>query len=80
MCVKDVDHMIWPIGDATFLSILTAQYEGGQSIFVNPMLNNLGVGPGVSILGGLAALAIPVPFIFMRYGVKLRGMSKFTPS
>lgn len=33
----------------------------------------------MSILGGVAALAIPVPFLFMRYGVRLRQMSKFAP-
>jgi hypothetical protein len=43
------------------------------------MFNNLGVGPAMSILGGVAALALPVPFIFMKYGMKLRKMSKFAP-
>ena len=43
------------------------------------MFNHLGVGPAMSILGGVAALALPVPLIFMRYGLKLRKMSKFAP-
>jgi MFS family permease len=33
----------------------------------------------MSILGGVACLALPVPFLFMRYGLKLRKMSKFAP-
>ena len=33
----------------------------------------------MSVLGGVAALALPVPFIFMKYGLKLRKMSKFAP-
>jgi hypothetical protein len=41
--------------------------------------NNLGVGPAMSILGGIACLALPVPFIFMKYGLKLRRMSRFAP-
>ena len=44
-----------------------------------PMFYNLGVGPGTSILGGLAALALPVPWLFMKYGLMLRRMSKFAP-
>ena len=45
----------------------------------NPLFHNLGVVPGMSIYGGIAALALPVPFIFMKYGVVLRSMSKFAP-
>jgi hypothetical protein len=51
----------------------------GFPLFAKPMFHNLGVGPAMSILGGIAALAIPVPFIFMKYGLKLRMMSKFAP-
>ena len=43
------------------------------------MFNNLGVGPAMSILGAVATIAIPVPFIFMKYGLRLRKMSKFAP-
>lgn len=43
------------------------------------MFNNLGVGPAMSILGAVAALALPAPFIFMKYGMTLRKMSKFAP-
>lgn len=60
----------------TFLrSILAA----GLPLAAKPMFNNLGVGPAMSILGGVAVLALPVPFIFMKYGLKLRMMSKYAP-
>jgi hypothetical protein len=60
----------------TFLrSILAAALP----LAANPLFHNLGVGPGVSIHGGIAALALPVPFIFMKDGVVLRRMSKFAP-
>ncbi len=60
----------------TFLrSILAAALP----LAANPLFHNLGVGPAMSILGGVAALALPVPFVFMRYGVALRRMSKFAP-
>ncbi|KAI9927494.1 hypothetical protein ASPWEDRAFT_119309 [Aspergillus wentii DTO 134E9] len=60
----------------TFLrSVLAAAFP----LFSQPMFRNLGVGPAMSILGGIAAAAIPVPFLFMIYGVRLRKMSKFAP-
>lgn len=43
------------------------------------MFRSIGVGPGTSILGGFAALMLPVPWLFMKYGLKLRRMSKFAP-
>ncbi|KAH0293534.1 MFS general substrate transporter [Aureobasidium namibiae CBS 147.97] len=60
----------------TFLRSLIA---GGLPLAARPMFNHLGVGPAMSILGGIAALALPVPFIFMKFGLKLRKMSKFAP-
>ncbi|CAD0086286.1 unnamed protein product [Aureobasidium mustum] len=60
----------------TFLRSIIA---GGLPLAARPMFNNLGVGPAMSILGGVAALALPVPFIFMKYGLKLRKLSKFAP-
>lgn len=60
----------------TFLrSILAAALP----LVARPMFHNLGVGPAMSILGGIATLAIPVPFLFMRYGKALRKKSKFAP-
>jgi hypothetical protein len=46
---------------------------------VRPMVHSLGVGPSMTILGGIAVLALPVPFVFMRYGVALRKKSRFAP-
>lgn len=61
----------------TFLrSMLGAAFP----LVATPMFHNLGVAHAMSILGALAALALPVPFIFRKYGKKLRMMSKFAPS
>ncbi|KAF2084204.1 MFS general substrate transporter [Saccharata proteae CBS 121410] len=60
----------------TFLrSILAA----GFPLIAMPMFHGLGVGPAMSILGGVATLAIPVPFLFMKYGQALRRKSRFAP-
>jgi hypothetical protein len=58
-------------------TFLRSCLAAGLPLAARPMFHNLGVGPAMSILGGIAALALPVPFIFMKYGVRLRAMSKF---
>lgn len=60
----------------TFLrSILAA----GLPLAAKRMFHVLGVGPAMSILGGVAVVALPVPLLFQRYGLRLRRMSKFAP-
>ncbi|KAK5112252.1 hypothetical protein LTR62_004413 [Meristemomyces frigidus] len=51
----------------------------GLPLAARPMFLNLGVGPACSVLGAVAALALPIPLIFMRYGLRLRQRSKFAP-
>lgn len=51
-------------------------------VFVTPMYTNLAlkdfpVGPGGSILGGISVLMVAIPFVIYRYGVPLRGRSKY---
>ena len=60
-------------------TLLRSILASALPLVARPMFNNLGVGPAMSILGGVAALALPVPFIFMKYGRRLRQMSKFAP-
>ena len=60
----------------TFLRSILAS---GLPMAAKPMFHTLGVGPAMSILGAVACLALPVPFIFMKYGLKLRKMSTFAP-
>ncbi|KAK5937720.1 hypothetical protein PMZ80_009849 [Knufia obscura] len=60
----------------TFLRSLMAC---GLPLAARPMFKAIGVGPGVSVLGGVAALALPVPFLFMKYGLRLRKKSRFAP-
>lgn len=51
----------------------------GLPLAVRPMFGALGIGPGMSVLGGVAAIAIPVPFLFMKFGYNLRKRSRFAP-
>lgn len=52
----------------------------GLPLAARPMFLGLGVGPASSILGGISLLALPVPFLFMKYSGALRKRSKFVTS
>lgn len=49
-------------------------------LFTQYMFNSLGVGGGGSLIGGIAALLAPIPFIFYKYGGPIRKRSKFAPT
>ena len=44
------------------------------------MFDALGVGGGGSLIGGCALLLSPIPFIFYKYGAKIRERSRFAPT
>jgi DHA1 family multidrug resistance protein-like MFS transporter len=44
------------------------------------MFNALGVGGGGSLIGGVATLLAPIPFIFYKYGEGIRKKSRFAPT
>jgi hypothetical protein len=60
-------------------TFLRSCLAAGLPLAARPMYTKLGVGPATSILGGIAALALPVPFLFMKYGLSLRKRSRFAP-
>jgi len=49
-------------------------------LFTEQMFNALGVGGGGSLIGGVACLLAPIPFIFYKYGERIRARSKFAPT
>ncbi|KAJ6437882.1 Chromatin structure-remodeling complex subunit rsc9 [Purpureocillium lavendulum] len=49
-------------------------------LFTTYMFKAMGVGGGGSLIGGVAAVLAIVPFVFWRYGKKIRGRSNYTPS
>ncbi|KAH8692152.1 major facilitator superfamily domain-containing protein [Talaromyces proteolyticus] len=60
----------------TFLRSLMA---AGLPLAARPMVSALGIGPSVSIIGAVAAVLLPVPFLFIKYGPRLRKLSKLAP-
>ncbi|OQV09709.1 hypothetical protein CLAIMM_13801 [Cladophialophora immunda] len=61
-------------------TILRSMLAAGFPLLSNPMFNTqVGVGPGMSLLGGIATLAIPIPFLFMNeFAADIMTMISFT--
>jgi DHA1 family multidrug resistance protein-like MFS transporter len=59
-------------------TFLRSCFAGAFPLVVGPMYRNIGTGPASSITGGFAALLIPVPFVFYRYGKRIRAGSKWS--
>ena len=49
-------------------------------LFTEQMFLALGVGPGGSLIGGVAVLLAPIPFVFYKYGESIRVKSRFAPT
>ncbi|KAF5868671.1 putative benomyl methotrexate resistance protein [Botrytis fragariae] len=49
-------------------------------LFTSYMFDALGVGGGGSLIGGIAILLAPIPFLFYKYGGAIRERSKFAPT
>ncbi len=61
----------------TFLRSLAG---AGFPLFATQMFDNLGIEWASTLLGCLAALLIPIPIAFYRWGHLLRARSKFAPT
>lgn len=49
-------------------------------LFTSQMFRSLGVGGGGSLVGGVAILLAPIPFVFYKYGERIRKRSRFAPT
>ena len=57
-----------------------ARYAFAASVplFTDQMFAAMGIGGGGSLIAGCAALLAPVPFVFWKYGKRIRARSKYT--
>ncbi|RMZ85436.1 hypothetical protein DV737_g873, partial [Chaetothyriales sp. CBS 132003] len=60
-------------------TILRSIFAAGLPLATRPMIRAIGMGSSMSILGAVAVTAVPVPFLFMKYGLALRRRSKLAP-
>lgn len=60
-------------------TILRSACAATAPLFTDKMFHKLGVGGGGSLVGGLATVLAIIPFVFWKYGKKIRIRSKFAP-
>jgi DHA1 family multidrug resistance protein-like MFS transporter len=48
-------------------------------LFTDQMFRKLGVGWAGTVIAGVALLLAPSPFVFARYGARIRAKSEFAP-
>ncbi|KAL5117845.1 hypothetical protein ACEQ8H_004163 [Pleosporales sp. CAS-2024a] len=61
-------------------TLLRSAAGAAAPLFTSYMFEALGVGGGGSLVGGVAVLLAPIPFIFYKYGGPIRERSKFAPT
>ena len=61
-------------------TIMRSAMGAAAPLYTQYMFNALGVGGGGSLIGGVAVLLAPIPFIFYKYGESIRKRSKFAPT
>lgn len=49
-------------------------------LFTRQMYEGMGVNWASTLIGGIALLMLPIPFLFYKYGPRIRARSKFSPS
>ena len=59
-------------------TFLRSCFAGAFPLVVAPMYHNIGTGYASTITGGFATLLIPVPFVFWRFGRRIRAGSEWS--
>lgn len=59
-------------------TFLRSMLAGAFPLFVIPMYHGLGVDWGTTVFGCIAAVLIPVPFLFFIWGQKIRAKGKWS--
>ncbi|KAL6922701.1 hypothetical protein FSST1_006727 [Fusarium sambucinum] len=59
-------------------TFMRSMFSGAFPLFIIPMYHNLGVNWGTTVFGCIAAVLIPVPFLFFVWGRKIRAKGEWS--
>ncbi|GAA5830889.1 hypothetical protein JCM11251_001112 [Rhodosporidiobolus azoricus] len=72
-----IDCYLWNAASALAINtVVRSAFGAGFPLFSNQMFSTLTIQGASSLLGGIAIIFVPVPFLLMKYGKRIRGMSK----
>ena len=60
-------------------TVVRSACAAAAPLFTQYMFDSMGVGGGGSLIGGMAVVLAPIPFLFYKYGEGLRKRSRFSP-
>jgi DHA1 family multidrug resistance protein-like MFS transporter len=60
-------------------TIIRSAVGAAFPLFTTQMFRGLGIGWACTLIGIIAAVLAPIPFLFYAYGARIRGSSKFAP-
>ena len=70
-------YKVWSASALTSTTVIRYVVAGGTVEVAITFYKNLGVQWTLTILGCLSALLVPVPYVFYRYGHRIRARSKY---
>ncbi|GAA6025071.1 hypothetical protein JCM11491_006062 [Sporobolomyces phaffii] len=72
-----IDTYLWNAASALSANtVIRSSFGAGFPLFATQMYDRLGTPGASALLGGLAVVFIPVPFVLFKYGRKIRSLSK----
>ncbi|GAA5912849.1 uncharacterized protein JCM6883_004852 [Sporobolomyces salmoneus] len=72
-----IDTYLWAASSALAANtVVRSSFGAGFPMFAGQMYRRLGTQGASGLLGGLAIVFVPVPFVLYKYGRKIRSMSK----
>ncbi|QKX55516.1 uncharacterized protein TRUGW13939_02609 [Talaromyces rugulosus] len=72
-------YKVYAASSTAAVTFLRSLMAAGLPLAAKPMVRALGIGPAVSIIGAVAVILLPVPLLFIKYGPRLRKLSKLAP-
>jgi MFS family permease len=70
-------YLIYAASAVAANTVLRSACAAASPLFTNYMFDSLGIGGACSLIGGVAMLLMPIPFVFYKYGAEIRARSRF---
>lgn len=73
-------YLVYAASASAANTICRSVFGAVAPLFTSQMFHALGIGPAASLIAGVGCLLAPIPFLFYKYGERIRKQSKFAPT